>query len=176
VILQDLINDLIGRRFDKAAEQQQLDPTKPEPTEPVPTAASPTGNGVKSEMINGFVSPPGAASTGAIYNSEKRSPGTQDDHPSGFSEVADSPSPKKKHKKNMSVEDADAAYAARLQAEENSRARSTRGGGTKRKPVVKKENKKRKSKNRVGSDDDSDAEGSPKKEVNRNSGFHVSLD
>ena len=127
-------------------------------------------------MINGFVSPPGAASIGAIYNSEKRSPGTQDDHPSGFSEVADSPSPKKKHKKNMSVEDADAAYAARLQAEENSRARSTRGGGAKRKPVVKKENKKRKSKNRVGSDDDSDAEGSPKKEVNRNSGFHVSLD
>ena len=174
-ILQDLINDLIGRRFDKAAEQQHLESAKSEPTEPVPTAAPPAENGVKTKMANGFASSPGDATTGTVHNSEKRSPPTQDDQPSDLSEVADSPPPKKKHKKNMSVEDADAAFAARLQAEENSRARNTRGGGAKRKPIVKKEKKKRKSKNRVGSDDDSDDEGSPKKEVNRNSGFHVNL-
>jgi upstream activation factor subunit UAF30 len=171
-----LINDLIGRRFDKAAEQQHLEPTKSEPTEPVPTAVPPAENGVKIKMINSFASSPRDASTGAVHSSKKPSPATQDEQPSGLSEVADSPSPKKKHKKRMSVEDADAAYAARLQAEENGRARSTRGGGAKRKPMIKKEKKKRKSQNRVGSDDDSDAEGSPKKGVNRNSGFHVNLD
>lgn len=102
---------------------------------------------------------------------------TPDGVSSTFSEPLDSPPPKKKHKKTISI-DTDAALARRLQEEENGRARTTRGGGAKRKPVVKKEKKgkKSKSKTKVDSDDDSDLnDGSgSKREVNRNSGFHVS--
>jgi upstream activation factor subunit UAF30 len=83
-----------------------------------------------------------------------------------------SPSPKKR-KPGQSVQETDAAYAARLQAEENGRARSTRGAGTKRKAPSKKEKrKKKKSKTVVGTDDDSDA-GTPEEKVIKNTGFHV---
>lgn len=111
-----------------------------------------------------------------ISNRKRPASLTPDGVSSTFSEGLDSP-PKKKHKKTPS-EDADALLARRLQEEENGRARTTRGGGVKRKPVAKKEKKvkKSKSKTKVDSDDDSDVhDGSgSKKEVNRNSGFHVS--
>jgi hypothetical protein len=77
------------------------------------------------------------------------------------------------------AEEKDAELAARLQAEENGRARSTRGGGvTKRKAPLKKEKPKKrkmKSKTKVGSDDDSiDGSGSDNdKKVDRKGGFHV---
>jgi upstream activation factor subunit UAF30 len=89
-----------------------------------------------------------------------------------------SPPPKKKQKKK-SVELSDAALAAKLQAEENVRSsRATRGGVAKRKTPVKKVKKERKKKSRarVGSEDDSDAEGAEKKESKpRTGGFHVSF-
>ena len=73
-----------------------------------------------------------------------------------------------------------ALHAARLQAEENmaSRARSTRGGNTKRKaPVQKKTQKKKKSANRIKDEDDSDiasGSGAEKKSPKRTGGFHAS--
>lgn len=74
--------------------------------------------------------------------------------------------------------DADALYAARLQAEENLRARPTRGGIVRKSAPVKKKKSptKAKTSKKVKAEDDSDLEGSDgeKKEVNRTGGFHVS--
>ena len=84
--------------------------------------------------------------------------------------------PVKKRKKKISVEDDDAAFAARLQAEENSRARPTRGGATKkRNPVTPKKRIKTKSAKKVQGEDDSGIEdgSASEKIVNRSGGFHV---
>ncbi|KAJ5143257.1 uncharacterized protein N7515_002044 [Penicillium bovifimosum] len=69
--------------------------------------------------------------------------------------------------------DADAAFAAKLQAEENSRARPTRGGGVSRRGTVIKKSKPKTSK-RVKAEDDSDIGSGEetKRVVNRNTGFH----
>ena len=89
-----------------------------------------------------------------------------------------SPSPKKKRK--AAPVDDDAAFAARLQAEENGRARATRGGVNKKQTSAKKKKKapKKKTSDKVKGEDDSDLEGSgseaAEKKVNRNGGFHVS--
>lgn len=144
------VTNLIMARFDKFNAAQN---GGPEPEEPVPSVEAPT---------NGHAS--------------KRTP---DDDDSALSGPDDSP-PKKKQKKHKSTEDDDAAYAARLQAEENmaSRARSTRGGNTKRKaPVQKKTQKKKKSANKVKDEDDSDiasGSGAEKKSPKRTGGFHAS--
>lgn len=93
------------------------------------------------------------------------------------SEVIDAASPKKKRKR--SPLDDDAVFAAKLQAEENSRvARSTRGGGPKKAaPVKKKKTAKKKTADRIDAADDSDMDTEPtKKKVNRSGGFHVRYD
>lgn len=93
------------------------------------------------------------------------------------SEEASEPSvsspPAKKRKSDMDV-DGDAAFAAKLQAEENLRARPTRGGNSRRTAPAKKKNKAKTSK-KVKAEDDSDIESGSdrKKEVNRSGGFHV---
>jgi upstream activation factor subunit UAF30 len=84
--------------------------------------------------------------------------------------------PKKKRKQP----DSDAKLAAKLQAEENSRARPSRGSVNK-KPIAvrKKPTPKKKSSAKVKADDDSDLElnsDGEKKEVVRKGGFHVSPD
>ena len=95
-----------------------------------------------------------------------------------LSDVVDTP-PKKKRKAEPL--DEDALFAARLQAEENSRARPTRGGSNRKGAVVKKKRSpvKKKTSKKIKSEDDSDIEGSGSevedKEVNRSGGFHVSL-
>lgn len=91
----------------------------------------------------------------------------------GASPAASEP-PAKKHKSSADV-DADALYAAKLQAEENMRARPTRGGNTRRAAPTKKKSKAKTSK-RVKAEDDSELESGSdtKKEVNRSGGFHVS--
>jgi len=81
--------------------------------------------------------------------------------------------PKKKAKRKQ---DDDAKLAAKLQAEENARTRSTRGGATKKNTGVKKSApKKRKSAAKIKKADDSDVElgsdGEPK-EIVRKGGFH----
>lgn len=86
-----------------------------------------------------------------------------------------SPPPKKK--KTDNDVDADAVYAAKLQAEENMRARPTRGGNTRKAaPAKKKAKPKTKTSKKVKAEDDSDVESGSdgaKKEVNRSGGFHV---
>ena len=89
------------------------------------------------------------------------------------SEPASASPPPKKRKPATDV-DADALFAAKLQAEENMRARPTRGASTRRAvPATKKS--KAKTAKRVKAEDDSDVESGmdTKKEVNRSSGFHV---
>ncbi|KAG9689959.1 SWIB-domain-containing protein, partial [Aureobasidium melanogenum] len=83
---------------------------------------------------------------------------------SDLSDVVDD-RPKKKSRKQHAEED-DAAYAARLQREENSRARPTRAGATRKAAPVKR---KKKSAARVkdGSDVETNGESKP-----RTGGFH----
>jgi hypothetical protein len=89
---------------------------------------------------------------------------------------SDLDSPPKKNIKRTPKPMDDAQLAAMLQAQENSRTRATRGGGTKRKTVVKKAKRpKKKSADKVKADDDSDLEldsqGEVKEKV-RKGGFH----
>ncbi|KAF1355405.1 hypothetical protein BDV97DRAFT_288925 [Delphinella strobiligena] len=99
------------------------------------------------------------------------------------SDASEKPTPKKpkteaktkrepKTKKGkVSDENDDAAYAARLQAEENSRARPTRGGANTKKPV-----KRRKLKTPAKVKEDGDAEsGSGAEPTKRRGGFHKSM-
>lgn len=94
---------------------------------------------------------------------------SDDDDDDELSDIKDSPPPKKKKKIDH---DSDAAYAARLQAQENSRIRSTRGGGPK--AILAK---MKKTSTKVKAEDDSDLEGSgsevKEKKINRTGGFHV---
>ncbi|KAF7589969.1 hypothetical protein BBP40_003460 [Aspergillus hancockii] len=83
--------------------------------------------------------------------------------------------PAKKKKSDHDV-DADAIYAAKLQAEENMRARPTRGASTRKAQPVKKKTTKAKTSKKVKAEDDSDIESSSEvKKVNRSSGFHKPL-
>lgn len=75
-----------------------------------------------------------------------------------LSDVVDTPPPKKK-RKAVTTADEDAAFAARLQAEENSRARPTRGGVNRKLNLVKKKKKAPKVKRtdgKIKAEDDSD--------------------
>ncbi|KAF2176677.1 SWIB-domain-containing protein [Zopfia rhizophila CBS 207.26] len=162
---KEQVTALIMARFDKFNNERNGAPeaTEPEPTEPIPTVEAPTTNGVKATTND----------SSEISSPKKRTP----DDESALSELDQSP-PKKKQKKTKSIEEDDAAFAARLQAEENlrSRARSTRGGNTKKKaPLPKKKKEKKKSSTKVKDDDDSDigsGSGAEKKEVKRTGGFH----
>ncbi|TAQ91303.1 hypothetical protein B7494_g272 [Chlorociboria aeruginascens] len=81
--------------------------------------------------------------------------------------------PKKKRKSGKQVDDA--KLAALLQAQENSRARSTRGGEKKKTPRKKTGKPKKKSEKKVKGEDDSDLElnsDGEVKEVVRKGGFH----
>ncbi len=96
-----------------------------------------------------------------------------------LSEIVDNPTPKKKKRKTAPADD-DAIFAAKLQAEENSRARPTRGGATKKRVVVKKKTApKKKSAKAVKAEDDSEigsgSDVESAKEVKRTGGFHVCL-
>lgn len=86
---------------------------------------------------------------------------------SDLSDVVDD-RPKKKPRKQHAEED-DAAYAARLQREENSRARPTRAGATRKAAPVKRK-KKSAAKVKDGSDVETNGDSKPK-----TGGFHVSL-
>jgi len=84
--------------------------------------------------------------------------------------------PKKKRKRAKELDDA--KLAAMLQAQENSRARSTRAGVNKKGSAAKKKTLRKKSEKKVKADDDSDLElgsdGEVKEKV-RKGGFHVSI-
>lgn len=174
------------RRFDKFTESAAAPPApKPSETIPAATVKREVKNEIKSENKNNSTK----EHTPKAINGNSRKRATpsestslsdaEEDQESQLSSLQSSPPPKKKQKASRSTEDSDAAFAARLQAEENRAGRATRGAATgKRKAApgkkVKKE-KKKKSKARVGSDEDSDVDGGEKKEVKRNGGFHVRI-
>lgn len=142
------------QRFDKF--NSEVNGATTEPSEPTPIVEN------------------GTRSASATPN-KKHTP----DSGSVLSELEDSAPPKNKAKKSRTAEDDDAAFARKLQAEENARSgRSTRGGNNKRKAPLPKKKTKKKSANRVKDEDDSDmASGSEheKKSPSRKGGFHVCL-
>ncbi|KAL8937653.1 MAG: hypothetical protein Q9211_003569 [Gyalolechia sp. 1 TL-2023] len=156
---KDVIKPLIMARFDKFMVDQSvppqtngyLDDVKPKQSGSSeasrPQTPSTLNHGRKSESVDA------GESSGAI----------------------DTVPPKKKRKR--SPVDEDAAFAAKLQAEENGRARSTRGGGPKKAaPVKKRKTPKKKTADRVNGADDSDLDSEPtEKKVNRSGGFHKPL-
>jgi len=91
---------------------------------------------------------------------------------SDLSDVVDSAPARKKRKDSVNE---DAAFAAKLQAEEDRNARPTRGVASRKvAPSKKKKTPKKKTAAKVtGSDDsDVDGEGGTTRKVNRNTGFH----
>lgn len=176
---------MIGERFDKFfQEQQHSAPGSVEPPEPAPSAVPPGSAPVptteKAPATNGVTKHKEPSASVTSSPKKRAEPESSIDPDTNLSEEPPLP-PKKKQKRQKLIEEDDAAFAARLQAEENqlSRARSTRGGGAKRKAVAKKDKsakKKAKSAKKVNSDDDSDLDSATgeKKEVKRTGGFHVS--
>lgn len=146
----DKVVALIERRFDKIHEETLGASTT------VDQNTHSTTNGTSDTATSPRPSPTSSPT--------KRSADDSD-----LSDVIDSPKPKKKRAKTSAEED-DAAFAARLQAEENSRSRPTRGGGTKKKAPVKKQKKKSAAKVK----DDGDAASGSEVEPQRKGGFHVS--
>jgi len=153
---QAAVKQLIMERFDIYAEKNGVG-------SPEETTAS---NGHKEgDSASAVPSPPPSSSP------VKRDADSEEASPIG------SEPPAKKRKPDADADvDADALYAAKLQAEENLRARPTRGGNTRRAAPSKKKSKAKTSK-RVKAEDDSDIESgsetNTKKEVNRTGGFHV---
>ncbi|RDL40077.1 Uncharacterized protein BP5553_00056 [Venustampulla echinocandica] len=152
------VQDLILERFDRASNAHNI-PVPTTETAP-PPATNGYHSGVKSEaepIPSGSASSRGISTPSAIKDED--------------SEVDVSP-PKKKQKRAKPVDDA--KLAAMLQAQENSRARPTRGGVNKKASVRKKAPKK-KSEKKVKAEDDSDVEldsnGEVKEKVKKG-GFH----
>lgn len=149
---QAAIKQLIMERFDIYAEKNGVGAAAEDAA---------TSNGHKDENSTAPVPSPASSSSPVKRDADSKEP------------AAGSEPPTKKHKPDADV-DADALYAAKLQAEENMRARPTRGGNTRRAAPSKKKSKAKTSK-RVRAEDDSDIESGSdtKKEVNRSGGFHV---
>lgn len=152
--IQDEITALIMKRFDKLNNEKNGSSEASEPVESIENGSK-TANGDSSDVSH-----------------HKRSPSD-----SALSELEDSAPPKKKTKKAKPTEDEDAAFARKLQAEENSRSgRATRGGNTKKRAAAPKKKSKVKSKTKIKDDDDSDiasGSGAEKKSPSRKGGFHV---
>lgn len=154
-------------RFDRFHAEKKQSPKVTEVTLPKPATNGHTVT-VKEEHRETVQHPPSPPSKVHHDRDEKDE--------EALSDVADTP-PKKKRKAEPL--DEDALFAAKLQAEENSRARPTRGGTSRKGAVVKKKRSpvKKKTAKKVKSEDDSGVEGSGSdvedKEVNRSGGFHV---
>ncbi|KAI9850562.1 MAG: hypothetical protein M1838_005412 [Thelocarpon superellum] len=163
------IKDLIMARFDKFnAEKNQ---TTPSLSHESASEALANGHDTKSDESEPVqqASPP--------ESGIKR----QDSDPEAMSDVIDVPVKPKTKKRKVEEEEDDAIIAARLQAEEYTRARSTRGGATKKTGPIRKKKKKVSvtSLPRLKGDDDSDLESGSgaekKRKVNRSGGFHKPL-
>ncbi|KAJ5887611.1 hypothetical protein N7495_007652, partial [Penicillium taxi] len=150
------IKQLIMERFDIHAEKNGVGES---PDEPV-------SNGPKDSDSPSVVPSPRPSSSPVKHQASEEA---SDLH------IASPPHKKRKQEADVDI-DADAMFAAKLQAEENMRARPTRGGNTRRTAPSKKKSKAKTSK-RVKAEDDSDIESGSdtKKEVNRTGGFHKPL-
>ncbi|KAJ5115325.1 hypothetical protein NUU61_001084 [Penicillium alfredii] len=151
------IKQLIMERFDLYAKRNGVGAS---PEAPTSSNGQRDGDSVSAAVTS---PPPSTSPVKRDADSEER-----------FEPTSTSP-PTKKRKPDTDV-DADAVFAAKLQAEENLRARPTRGGNTRRAPPTKKKTKTKTSK-RVKAEDDSDIDSGSetKKEVNRSGGFHKPL-
>ena len=149
-------------RFDKFNAEHNSTPSSPPP---MPARALTNGRAVKRKSSEPFqeASPP---TSGARNGDDEEA----------MSDVVDSV-PKSQTKKRKTMPLDDARYAAKLQAEEYSRLRSTRGGASKKTGPVRKKMRKRVSSQKVKVDGDSDVESGTgaeeKRKVNRSGGFHV---
>lgn len=158
---QEAVQSLIHERFDLANKNTQ--------DIPVPTTepASTNGYHTPSSKPTPSQSSPGISTPASV----------KDESEDEESDVISEP-PKKKRKSAAAKKEVDdAKLAAMLQAQENSRARSTRGGVNK-KATPKKRKPKKKSEKKVKADDDSDLELNSDGEVKekpKKGGFHVSL-
>lgn len=136
------------------------------------TSASMNGNG-KDSNAPGLASAEPPSSTHSA-SPQKQPPADSEEPP----DLANEDIPPSKKRKADNAVDADAVFAAKLQAEENLRARPTRGGTTRKAaPAKKKAKSKPKTAKKVKAEDESDLESGSdtgKKEVNRSGGFHVS--
>ncbi|KKK18693.1 hypothetical protein P175DRAFT_0500068 [Aspergillus ochraceoroseus IBT 24754] len=151
------IKQLIMERFDIFAEKGGVE-------------APSTTNGHAQD--NGSATPVEPSSPAQSSISQKRQADSAEQ-----SDNSSKTPPAKKKKASHDI-DADALFAAKLQAEENMRARPTRGASTRRAPpVVKKKKPSAKTAKKVKAEDDSDLEsGSDSgKKVNRSGGFHKPL-
>ena len=159
------VKELIMERFDIFAEQADPDDLLPPPSVTPAVNGHAPGNGTSTSAVT-------STSPGPSASPQKRSV-----DPDTVSHSIQKSPPQKKRKSDLI--DADAAFAAKLQAEENLRARPTRGANQRKAaPVKKKKAAKPKAAKKVKAEDDSDLEGSgsePKKEVTRTGGFHVWL-
>ncbi|CAF9908586.1 MAG: hypothetical protein ALECFALPRED_004684 [Alectoria fallacina] len=165
------IKALIMRRFDKFDEQRKAPPQTnghasvkeglPASPQVLDNTTAKEGS-LASRQTNGHAtvkenSPVSSEpSRKAIPQSPKKHKQESDEEER--SDVKGSPPPKKKKKVER---DSDAAYAAKLQAQENARTRSTRGGGPKVPPMKRnKKSPKKKTSAKVKAEDDSDIDGS----------------
>ncbi|ERF75053.1 hypothetical protein EPUS_04835 [Endocarpon pusillum Z07020] len=146
------IKGLILERFDIFnARQQELESKTEQAATPAPAT-------------NGYHAPSPERPTPV------KSPAKREATSETVSDVIDESLPKKK-RKELSV-DADAALAARLQAEEDKRARPTRGGSSKKAAPVKKKTPKKKTAVRVRGSDESDLDDSLTEKKPKNTGFN----
>lgn len=182
------IKALIMRRFDIFNEQRRAPPetnghtsAKQESPASPQTASRTTVKKVSgsSQQTNGHMTVKDEPSvpSESTCNTHSLSPNKrqQESDEELFSDVKDALPPKKKKKVER---DSDAAYAAKLQAQENARTRMTRGGGPKAPPAKKnKKSPKKKTLSKVKAEDDSeiDGSGSDGKEKVRTGGFHKEL-
>ncbi|EEH43212.2 uncharacterized protein PADG_08032 [Paracoccidioides brasiliensis Pb18] len=154
------IKELIMQRFDIFAEQSEKQAN-------ITTVVN--GHSSNNHVPVSTVEP--------ISPALSASPQKRSAEPENVSDSGDKP-PKKKRKSDMV--DADAIFAAKLQAEENLRARPTRGANTRKVALIKKKKLPVKSKTakKVKADDDSgldEPDLESKKEVTRTGGFHKPL-
>ena len=155
--MQAAIKELIMERFDIFNARMN------EPSAPVASVEAPE----PSLPTNGHHDSP--ASMPDAATPLKRSAESED-----ISDTANGSLPKKKRKPSM---DADALYAAKLQAEEDKLARPTRGGTSRKSaPARKKKTPNKKTSARVRASDDSEIDDSEsgEKKPPKNTGFHVS--
>ncbi|KAI9728966.1 MAG: hypothetical protein M1828_000051 [Chrysothrix sp. TS-e1954] len=151
----EAVNALIMTRFDKISGHVPA-------ARPAPAAAAPS---TPRQATNGVSESNGPAHAS---NAKKRESSAMEDTSDG-----NASSPRKKAKKAGKTDDA--VLAARLQAEENSRGRATRGGNSSgKKSAQPKKRRKQKSAASVKGSDDSDLGSGAEngKEVKRTGAFH----
>jgi hypothetical protein len=150
---------LIGERFDIINAKSNGDGDGDVDTSVVPSV-EPADPVPKTNGVHKHAQPSSSSSPA------KREAASED-----LSDVVDTLPPKKKRKASI---DADAAFAAKLQAEEERLARPTRGGANRKAAPVKRRKKAKKERVTGSDDSDMDEDGNKPQKPKKETGFHVS--